>query len=260
MRFRYKYRTSNNEVREGVLNAPSREDVYVELRGLGIRPFYVEIASGIYNRLLSIRGKVLMALLIGVLSLSLLFVVIYRNRYAQTDAALRQTRKELRDFLPESFESNVRRQIFGDSSLVEFGVRTAWRDVFSNPGDQYLAAYIVPGVKAYPPAATDDEVLSASLTDVVIDGGDALEVRQAKSILQGIKEELRLFVSEGGSVREYKQRLALRQRQECDYYRRGIRELSSLKESGVATDELMRQWEKRNAALKSMGIASLPVP
>ena len=57
MKFRYGYRTKDNEKIEGVISATSREDVYAQLRREGRKPYMVEPLPGLLNRLSGISKR-----------------------------------------------------------------------------------------------------------------------------------------------------------------------------------------------------------
>lgn len=73
MKFIYQFHGSDNTVQSGVVCARSRDAAYGILRSRGIKPFKVDLAPGVLNRILG-RGK--RWLLIGFLSLALIAVLL----------------------------------------------------------------------------------------------------------------------------------------------------------------------------------------
>ena len=54
VRFTYEYRTSDNALHKGVIDASDRDAVYVALRARGIKPSRVDEAPGLFNKLFGI--------------------------------------------------------------------------------------------------------------------------------------------------------------------------------------------------------------
>ena len=229
MKFDYEYRTRDNVRHEGVVVASNRDAAFAALKSRGIRPSRLVEAPGFFNKLFG-RGKrwilvaalTLVAVGLGVFSIAL--------------------RHQL-DHATEPFENMVRRQVIGDAVVIEKGIKTGWQDVFEFAGDQFLASFAIPGVQA-----------GKRSTSV---GG--IEARQIKAMLEGIKRELRAFLSHGGTIEEYCECLVKRQDEELGYYNRAKTEieLASKTEDAAAVQAL---WETRNAELRKMGIRLVAFP
>lgn len=58
MKFLYQYKTSENELRDGVVSAASRDAVYLALKKQGVRPSRVELAPGVLNRIAALGKRV----------------------------------------------------------------------------------------------------------------------------------------------------------------------------------------------------------
>ena len=247
MKFLYEYQDKSNKRHKGALNAPDRAAAYAALREQGIKPIRCDEAPGFFNRLFG-RGKRWLA--IGVLgALCLVLVAIIRSTPAPA--------------LYTSLDSSVRRQIIGDAAVIEKGIRTGWADVFALEGDRFLASFAIPG---YPAAVrnTTEENLKASL-----ESGEAeslplreqgIEARQIRAIVAGMKDELRRFLANDGTLVEYGERLVARQELEIGYYNRAKHEIDFAVKEGLAERELLSLWEKRNASLRKMGIKLIPMP
>ena len=245
MKFTYEYRTKDNVHHEGTICAPNREAVYTQLKAQGIRPGRVDIAPGFFNRLFG-TGKRWLA--IGVLAVALV---------ATLAAYLAKPKSEL---TIATLDSHDRRQIMGDSAVIEKGVKSAWSDVFPEPGEQFLACYALPGQPPVKVSAKSADVLAALDRKIEAASGDGVETRQIKSIVEGLKEELRRYIENGGTLEKYVRRLIRRQQVELGYYQRAKREVDDLAASKAPEAEIVALWEKRNNELRRMGIRLITYP
>jgi len=158
------------------------------------------------------------------------------------------------------FLSKTRRQIIGDAAVIEAGIKNGWRDFFAEEGERFLASFAVPGVPAGV-KATNAAELEKSLSRVVsILDDDSMEAKQIKSMVEGMKDELRGYLAGGGTISQYGERLVERQEQELSYYRRIKEEIENAAKSGVSEDELEAKWKAGNAELRNMGIRLVPMP
>ena len=246
MKFLYGYKTSANETRDGCINASSRDDAFARLKRMGIKPFKVYLAPGIFNRICSFgwRGGAIALLAVG------LVVAI---------AVIVSAKKEIRSYKTTSDE-RTRRQVQGDALLIARGIRNGWDFVFSTTGEQFLASFAIPGVKAGR-RSVDEEELKASLDrHVMPETDDSAEVRQIKSMVEGLKDEAREYIKDGGTIREYAVELVKRQEAELAIYSRVVGELEELKNSGMSQDDLENVWLERNEELRNLGIGVVPFP
>lgn len=246
MKFTYQYRTSDNVVRFGTIKAASKDSAYSALKSSGIRPIRVDVSPGFFNRLFG-SGKRWLAicLLAAVAMAAIVYAVIERE--------------QVRDVI-DGFSDGTRRQVLGDPAVIEKGVRTGWKDVFADEGERFLACFALPG---QPPAKVDvdaNELMLAIGRKVAATSEDSLEAKQLKAIVEGMKDEARAYLADGGSLKKYRNRLIRRQQDEIGYYKRAEREIESAKNGKVPTRELEALWEKRNAELRMMGIRHVPMP
>ena len=58
-------------------------------------------------------------------------------------------------------DDTTRRQIIGDTAIIEKGIRTGWADVFDLEGERFLASFAIPGVPAGQRSTTVDEIRKA---------------------------------------------------------------------------------------------------
>ncbi len=246
MKFLYEYRTSDNIRHEGVVDASDRNAAFVVLKARGIRPIRLWDAPGIANKLFG-KGK----RWIAIVALAVVAVVSVFYAFRTKEAA----REVLSDF-----HQRTRRQPIGDMAVIGKGIKTGWAEVFSEEGERFLASFAVPGVPAGLRATSEAEIQSALGRQIIPANDDAIEVRQIKAMVEGMKDELRCFLSDGGTIVEYGQRLVARQEQELGYYNRAKTEIETLKKSGATEKELLDLWEDRNASLRRMGIRLISLP
>lgn len=240
MKFGYSYKTSDGIRHEDIFEAKSNDAVFAALREKGIRPIKVwEIRSRYY---VSHRTRVII-----LLSLALAAALSYIL---------------LRAPQPTSGDSRTapRHQIYGDPTIWEELERDDFAAVFPERGDRVLALYAIPG-RAVPQAQTPQlpfrervaALAAVKDRDVEFADGEPAEAAELKRIVQGMKEELRWYVADGvGTVETYLQRLRERQDEEIRIYERTRKELEN------CTDNALR--EERNAALRAMGIRTIPRP
>lgn len=248
MKFTYQYKTSDGVRHTGVYAARSKTAVYDGLRAQGIKAFGVEPAPGFLNRVAGAFGWRISIIFLLALAFFAASVAYYRER---TDAPA------VEDAV---FLSRMRRQIIGDAAVIEAGIKNGWRDVFPEEGERFLASFAVPGVPAGV-RATNVAELEKSLGRVVsISSDDSMEAKQIKSMVEGMKDELRGYIAEGGSIAQYGERLVERQEQELSYYRRIKEEIEQAAKSGVSEEVLEAKWKASNAELRKMGIRLVPLP
>ena len=253
MLFLYEYKTKDNEQRSGEISAPSRDAVFRELKLQGIRPYTVVLAPGFANWVQSLGKRTAAILVLGAGCLVL-------------GAFYLRTSKDLTDLssdyssLSDKFENKTRRQVIGDTAIIEKGIRTGWSDVFTEEGERFLASFAIPGVPAGQRNTTEEEIKAALSRQVTVEEGDGIEARQIKSMVEGMKDELREFMRDGGSIKEFGNCLVERQEAELGYYNRMKGELETLKNAGTPDKELEALWEKRNNELRQMGIKLVPLP
>ena len=253
MRFIYEYKTKDNERQSGEINASSRNAVYQELKKQGIKPFRVELAPGLVNWLASLgkRSAAIALLTVGIVGLTILW-------RGQKDAA--ETFKDRAVAFADKFENKTRRQVIGDAAIIEKGIRNGWADVFAEEGERFLASFAIPGVPAGQRTTTEEEIRAALARQIAPTESDGIEARQIKSMVEGMKDELREFMSEGGTIKQFGACLVERQEAELGYYNRTRNELETLKKSGKTDKELETLWEKRNEELRQVGIKLVPMP
>ena len=246
MIFLYEYRTKDNVHHTGVIRAANRDAVFSALRQQGIRPGSVTEAPGFFNKIFG-KGKRWIA--IGVLTAVCVGLVFVSVR------ALRTSHSALR-----TFEDVTRRQVIGDAAIIEKGIRTGWSEVFPEEGERFLASFAVPGVPAGLRNTSEAEIESALARRIEPTAEDPIEARQIKAMVEGMKQELREYIADGGKIVEYGQRLVARQESELGYYNRVKAEIENAVKSGMGEKQLAELWEERNGSLRRMGVKLVPFP
>ena len=248
MKFTYQYKTSDGVRHTGQYAARSKAAVYDELRAKGIKAFGVEPAPGLLNRIGGVFGwrvAIIAFLAVGLVAAS----VAYFREKSETPV--------VEDSV---FLSKTRRQIIGDAGVIEAGIKNGWRDVFAEEGERFLASFAVPGVPAGVRTTNADELEKAIGRVVKISDDDSMEAKQIKSMVEGMKDELRGYLAEGGTIAQYGERLVERQEQELSYYRRIKEEIEQAAKSGISEEALEAKWKAGNAELRNMGIRLVPLP
>ena len=244
MKFLYEYRTRDNVGHSGMIDAPDKDAAFAMLKAQGIRASRMTIAPGFFNNLFG-RGKRWTAIaVLGVLCVVLTVLVLGRTS-APTESLA-------------PFDDTTRRQVIGDAAVIEKGIRTGWADVFALEGDRFLASFAIPGVPAGQRSTTEDEIKKA--LDHSTANAEGIEARQIVAMVEGMKRELRAFLEKGGTISAYGRKLVQRQEQEIGYYTRAKREIDAAAASGMSQVELERLWERRNSALRAMGVKLVAMP
>ena len=249
MKFRYGYRTKGNEKVEGIISATSREDVYAQLRREGRKPYMVEPLPGLLNRLSGIGKRwIAIAILAGVcvaLAIAVGRVALNAPQPSAVEASL---------------DSPIRRQPIGDAAIIDKGIREGWASVFPDEGERFLASFAIPGVPAGQRSTTEEEIRASLSRNVETTADDSIEARQIKAMVEGMKQELREFIADGGTIKLYGRRLVQRQEDELGYYHRAKAELDQAIAAKRGQGEINALVEKRNAALRKIGVKLLVLP
>lgn len=250
MRFEYSYNTKQNERRDGEIVASSRDEAFAKLKASGIRPFRVDLAPGLWNRIQSIgkRGLAIVILAIGVI-VSVAYVCVLKDRLNPANPRI----------LP-------RQQVTGDQNILEDGLAYQWREVFERPGERWLAMYAMPGrvprsglkeaspLELYVVLRDFDENLEKR---VLLKRSALPEYRQIAAIVEGMKQELREAIKKGMSSEQYLHFLAERQAKEYGEWLAAYDRLIKIAKKG---DEIRDRWVEECTALKKRGIMALPPP
>lgn len=242
MKYHYAYRDRNNERHDDVIVAASTEDAFRKLRAQGLRPFFVELAPGVWNRVQSFGKRGLALVLLGIV-LAASALVIVAQKHEMTEAAL------------SAVAPMARHQIYGDPVLMEDLERTDFSDIFTSLGERILARYAQPGhatFRALRPERSDAESLRPCLdSSIKISESDSREVQELKRIVLGMKGELRTYLADGvGTPETYLRRLVERLREEIAIRSRVETELQYESDPDAIN--------KANAQLRALGLRPIP--
>ena len=248
MKFLYEYQDKANRRHRGTLNAATRADAYVALKAQGIKPIRCDEAPGFFNLLLG-KGKRWLAIVI-LAALCVTLAVIIRSTPTPS--------------IYVSFDAATRRQIIGDAAVIEKGIRTGWADVFDLEGDRFLASFAIPGTPPAVRSTTEEnlkEALHSTTTTSPYDSGStALEARQIRAIVSGMKREINGLLKAGWTLREVGIALLQRQEEEIGYYERAKTEIETAAKSKMAPGALEDLLGRRNDSLRKLGIRLVSMP
>ena len=242
MKFIYNYRDKNNIVHEDVCRAHDRDAVFRELKKRGIHPSRVIAAPGLFNKIIG-SGKRWLA----IAGLVIIVIILLADKNSPSQSS--------------QLENMPRHQIYGDPALFEELSRSDYASVFENRGERFLARYAQPGSEVAEITkieSVDFDAIVKSLEGCVnkkipMLESDVREIRELKQIVEGMKSELEIYLSDGiGTVRLYIQRLAERQESERDLLRRAKMLLQN------ETD--MAIWKKVNDDLRRVGLRTIAPP
>lgn len=256
MKYTFAYKTSDGVRHEDSLDAASRDEVFVVLRGQGIRPIKVVAADGskANGEVRGVRRRVVAALI--ALAALVAGVIAYLGG-ERTGAA---TAADLEASAP-------RHQIYGDPVVVGAFERGEFGGVLPRDGDRLLAVFAQPGklmcAKGADTRRLTQEQMEAFAAyaasellpdkDVPLADDDSREARELKQIVNGMREEMREYLANGnGTPRSFWRRLNERTTQEIQIYERTRRELEK-----ETSEEV---WEQKNDALRRLGLRTIPNP
>ena len=248
MKFTYAYKTSDGVRHEAAMDAESREAVFAALRQQGIKAIKVVAADGskANGEIRGVRKRVLAAAVVSACIGTAILTVVIRSTPTPSTYT--------------SFDARTRRQIIGDTAVIEKGIRTGWADVFELEGERFLASFAIPGVPAGQRSTTVDEIQKTLDTPRQLLPSDSLEARQIRAMVEGMKDEARRFVKAGGSIAQYGRLLVQRQEEEIAYYNRAKAEIEAAQKANMPAELLNDLWERRNESLRQMGVKLVPLP
>ena len=246
MKYRYTYKTSDGTRHEAVIDAVSRDAVFAALRKDGIRPIKVVAADGSKANG-EVRGvkKRVVGLVAALAAVGAVVVTTIYNRATTPDA-------------PRFVAEQTRRQVIGDTAVIDKGIATGWADVFEGEGERFFASFAIPGVKAGQRNTTVEELNAALARRIPPDERDGMEARQIKSMVEGMKAEARSYIKAGGTIVEYGKRLTERQDAEIAIYERTKADLENAR-AALARDDYLSLWEEKNDRLRNLGIKLVPL-
>lgn len=239
MKFTYQYRTADNVLHDAAIHAADKDAAYAILKARGIKPSRLDEAPGFFNKLLGKGKRWIVIAVLAIIVAALAFALRSKSRPVIVGGV--------------SGESSQRHQIYGDPAIIDEMTANAFADVFATPGERFLAAYAMPGASTPQPIRLNSpDDLAACLTNkIVFSESDTREAAELKAIVNGIKDELREYLSDGeGTPASFMRRLEERQEEERLIYRRVKNELDANPDPAL--------WEERNRSLRDMGIRTIP--
>ena len=246
MKYSFAYKTSDGVRHEDSLEAGSRDEVFEVLRGRGIRPIKVVAADGskANGEVRGVKKRVVAALV----ALAAIGAVVVTSLYNRAIAPS----------LPEFEAGQTRRQIIGDTAIIDKGIATGWSEVFAEEGDRFFASFAIPGVKAGQRNTTVEEIMAALERNIGAADSDGMEARQIKAMVSGMKAEARAYIRAGGTIVEYGKRLTERQDAEIAIYERARAEVDNARKT-MDQGDFLALWEERNDQLRNLGIKLSPL-
>ena len=147
-------------------------------------------------------------------------------------------------------------------NAIARGERT--KPLFRYPSENYLALYAIPGEEVPPTPEPNDfeqDMKNALVAPIEIDPDDTDADIEKKNIVAGMKEELRQWLKDGGTVSGYMDQVKDRQSQEAALVgeaRRVSHEI--LAGENVDPERALNVWVEENKKLTERGIAPIPMP
>ena len=133
---------------------------------------------------------------------------------------------------------------------------------FDHPSENYFSLYARPGMPVAPPPLPDyfeDDVMKALEEDIVVYDDDPAEVEELKCIVAGIKEELRAYLKDGGTVLDFVEGLKKRQHEEEQIFSNARGRIYDLYKEGDL-DKAYLEWMEVNKELVNQGILPVQLP
>lgn len=257
--FVYTFRTSAGQRQTGEIEAPSRDAAFAELRAQGIRPIKVVAKDGTKanGEVRGVRKRVVTVCVISVAVLAgiLAFFVGRTTTRQQQGDPLSSAEAKASRILAQPLE---RQRIPGDRARIE----NFPRNLFGSDVERYLALFAEPGRPVSRGELSSFKVSSGDLesslkSPIRFSSSDFTEYVDLMRIVEGMKREMRAYLSGGGSVEQYLAELSKRQEMEIAHREKAEKRVSELLRT---PKEAYEYWLKANAQLKSMGIYEIPLP
>lgn len=268
MKFTYAYKTSDGIRHEDSMNASSREEVFESLRAQGIKAIKVVAADGskANGEIRGVRKRVVVVSIIAAaLAAGLIAFFVGRRVPTPPPVGRDDPIAPSPTTAPVTYRNAkplARQMINGDRHRIEAAAAS-----LTNAAERLLAAFAEPGrpVPALAPTRPTDAEFEASLREPIrIAETDFTEVVDLKRIVTKMKNDLRIYIAEGGTMEGYVEEVVKRQKFEVAYREKAEKHLAKLCSSSAEEKKGMSNaygyWLKANAQLRSMGIYPLPLP
>ena len=267
MDFVYYYKTSDGIRHEAEVTAPSRDDVFAELRRQGIRPIRVVEKNPEPQKRGVGKRYVVLAVVLTALASAVVFWGI--ASHVKDVQPVEQTEVYAVGGVVSSATSLPRQRIVGDRYRLE----NAPTNLFSHVAEAFLARFAEPGrvVSNMELTAEIESDFPAALKNQIrVAKGELTEYIDLKRIVTGMKKEMSAYLAGGGTAREYVVELVKRQKMEISYRDKAAQRLEELlkvsqgKQTASSVNAQFSTayayWLKANASLHAMGIAPLELP
>ena len=227
------------------MDAPSRDEVFAELRKHGIKAIKVVAADGskANGEVFGVRKRVVV-LVVVLVAIAVGVAAWFGGSRVGANSAAGTSAFQI---------DSTRRQVIGDVAVIEKGIRTGWANVFEHEGERFLASFAIPGVKAGQRNTTIEEITASLSRSISAQDTDSLEARQIKAMVEGMKCEARRYIAAGGTAVEYGKRLTERQDAEIAVYNRVKAEIDDAK-GKMSRESLEEFCDARNDELRNLGI------
>ena len=227
------------------MDAPSRDEVFAELRKHGIKAIKVVAADGskANGEVFGVRKRVVV-LVVVLVAIAVGVAAWFGGARVGANGTTGTSAFQI---------DSTRRQVIGDVAVIEKGIRTGWANVFEHEGERFLASFAIPGVKAGQRNTTIEEITASLSRSIAAQDTDSLEARQIKAMVEGMKCEARRYIAAGGTAVEYGKRLTERQDAEIAVYNRVKAEIDDAK-GKMSRESLEEFCDARNDELRNLGI------
>ena len=238
------------------MDAPSREDVFEQLRAKGIKAIKVVAADGskANGEIRGVRKRVVTGVAVGVALVAGAGAFLI-GRGGSSSRPHPQTNETI-VVATHIAQPLARQMIPGDRQRLTQAVAA-----LTNAAERALATFAEPGrplVQTNGTSPTEAEFQAILAIPLRIAEDEFTESIDLKRIVAGIKREMRDYLAGGGTVEDYLAECAKRQKQEIAYRTRADERLYKL--LGGPEKESYEYWLKANAQLQAMGIYPLPLP
>ncbi len=160
-------------------------------------------------------------------------------------------------------EPEARGQLRGTEARIERAKARGDRRIFVHDSECYLSNFAIPGEQVPPTPFEKDmveDLMKALDEPITVDMNEDNETDiQMKNIVQGMKEEIKEYLKNGGTIENYLAELQKRQDREANYYSEAF---AMVNKSAKEDDPAMAYelWKKTNEHLQKQGIRTMPLP
>lgn len=160
-------------------------------------------------------------------------------------------------------EPEARGQLRGTEARIERAKARGDRRIFVHDSECYLSNFAIPGEQVPPTPFEKDmveDLMKALDEPITVDMNEDSETDiQMKNIVQGMKDEIKEYLKNGGTVESYLAELQKRQDREANYYSEAF---AMVNKSAKEDDPAMAYelWKKTNEHLQKQGIRTMPLP